>query len=354
MTYDGYGNIRTKNGVQYVYDRVWKDKLIRIGSEDISYDLQGNPTSYLGHTLTWEKGRQLKSYDNITYTYNANGIRTGKTVGDITHSYYLEGTKIIRETRGSDIIVPIYDCEDSVCGIIFNTVPYYFVKNLQGDVISITDKDAQTVARYSYDAWGACIVLSDTSGCDISAINPFRYRGYYFDTDTGLYYLQSRYYDACTGRFVNGDEASVFIFTKSITRTNLFIYCSNTPANEEDSSGYAVGDYIHAIGIQIAVTIGCVPIGIEFLWSTKTWKPTVFVFAGVAGSAAIGKNGNGIIGSVGLGVSLTNGFGLSKTYYVQLTGKDAKANNLITLFDTLRSKIKSYMDKFKTIARFIC
>ena len=246
-----------------------------------------------------------------------------------------------------------------------------------------------------------------------------------------MYYLQSRYYNPVVGRFINEDEASIFIFSKSINRTNLFIYCNNSPVTEEDSSGYAVGDYIHAIGIQIAVTIGCVPIGIEFLWSTKTWKPTIFVFAGAAGSAnptkgyniisdwiypifknisknasdvmkaisksnlsisfigvfgskkqvfpagycgqfsgfsasirifwinvafsaAIGKNSNGILGSVGLGVSLTNGFSLSKTYYVQLTGKDAKANDLTTLFDTLRSKIKSYMDKFKTIAKFIC
>ena len=439
MTYDNYGNILSKNGISYEYDTVWKDKLVKVGDKNIFYDAQGNPTSYLGHTLTWEKGRQLRSFDGNTYTYNANGIRTSKTVGGVKHDYTLDGTRILRECWNydentkeyRDVLIPLYDNEDSVCGILYKNVPYYFIKNLQGDVIAIVDKDAQTVARYSYDAWGVPEIKLDSSNCQIATVNPFRYRGYYYDEDTGLYYLQSRYCNPMTGRLINEDEASIFVFAKNPIRTNLYAYCNNSPVNDEDSSGYAVGDYIHAIGIQIAVTIGCVPIGIEFLWSTKTWKPTVFVFAGVARSAnpskgynvisdwiypmfknisksasavmkvisksnlsisfigvfgskkqvfpagycgqfsgfsasirifwinvafsaAIGKNSNGVIGSVGLGVSLTNGFSVSKTYYAQLTGKDAKVNNLTTLFDTLRSKIKSYMDKFKAIAKFIC
>ena len=89
-----------------------------------------------------------------------------------------------------------YDNEDSVCGILYNNVPYYFIKNLQGDIIAIVDKDAQTVARYSYDAWGAvtsAVTYTElTNGVNIATINPFRYRGYYYDEEIGLYYLQSR------------------------------------------------------------------------------------------------------------------------------------------------------------------
>ena len=97
MTYDNYGNILTRNGKVYTYgDSVWKDKLTAFDGQTISYDAQGNPTTYLGHTLTWEKGRQLKSFDGCTYTYNANGIRTGKTVNEVTHTYILDGTKILR------------------------------------------------------------------------------------------------------------------------------------------------------------------------------------------------------------------------------------------------------------------
>lgn len=96
--------------------------------------------------MTWEKGRQLKKFDNIEYTYNANGIRTSKTVNGIKHTYTLEGTKILREAWSGNTLVPLYDNEDSVCGILYNSVPYYFIKNLQGDIIAIVDKDAQTVA----------------------------------------------------------------------------------------------------------------------------------------------------------------------------------------------------------------
>ena len=150
MTYDNCGNIKNKNGKVYAYDSTWKDLLTSYNGQSITYDAQGNPTSYLGHTLTWEKGRQLKSFDGNAYTYNANGIRNGKTVNGVKHTYTIDGTKILRETWGSNTLIPLYDNEDSVCGILYNNVPYYFIKNLQGDVIAIVDKDAQTVARYSY------------------------------------------------------------------------------------------------------------------------------------------------------------------------------------------------------------
>ena len=125
------GNIASKNGTVYTYgDAVWKDLLTKVGDAVISYDAQGNPTAYLGHTLAWEKGRQLKSFDGNTYTYNANGIRTSKTVGGVKHTYALDGTKILCETWNGNALVPLYDNEDSVCGIVYNDEPFYFQKNL--------------------------------------------------------------------------------------------------------------------------------------------------------------------------------------------------------------------------------
>ena len=259
MTYDNYGNIVSKNGITYTYgDSVWKDKLTKVGDDSITYDAQGNPTSYLGHTLTWEKGRQLKSFDGNTYTYNANGIRTSKTVDGVKHTYILDGTKILRETWGYNTLIPLYDNEDSVCGILYNNVPYYFVKNLQGDVIAITDKDAQTVARYSYDAWGTCTsAITNTEltcGDDIATINPFRYRCYYFDDEIGLYYLQSRYYDANVGRFVNGDTPVFLGIENKILECNLFIYCKNNCVNLNDEFGYgAIESLVNALSSALGV-----------------------------------------------------------------------------------------------------
>jgi len=238
MTYDTYGNIIEKNGQTYFYDSTWHDLLLRIDSESIEYDKQGNPIKYLGHTLSWEKGRQLKSFDDNTYTYNANGIRTSKTVNGVKHEYTLDGTKILKETWGENTLIPLYDDEDCVCGIIYNGFSYYFVKNLQGDVIAITNNKGKVVASYTYDAWGVCKIVSDSTGI-IARINPFRYRGYCFDQEIGLYYLQSRYYDAGVGRFLNSDNVDYLGLAGTAASYNLFTYCENDCVDFVDYFGHA-------------------------------------------------------------------------------------------------------------------
>lgn len=93
--------ITKKNSKAYTYgDAKWKDLFTSFDDKTITYDAQGNSLSYLGHTLTWGKGRQLRKFDNIEYTYNANGIRTSKTVNGVKHTYTLEETKILREVWG--------------------------------------------------------------------------------------------------------------------------------------------------------------------------------------------------------------------------------------------------------------
>ena len=240
MVYDGYGNIIQKNDNNYVYDNVWKDKLAFYNGNAITYDEQGNPTNYLGHTLVWEKGRQLKSFDNISFTYNANGIRTSKTVDGVKHTYTLDGTKILREEWENNVLETIFDNEDTVCGIIYNNVPYYFVKNLQDDIIAITNATGDVVVRYSYDAWGKCTIEQDYSlNGSVATVNPYRYRGYYYDIETELYYLQSRYYNAEVSRFVNGDDAEYIEQTNILLDFNIFVYCGNNIVNYIDDSGNA-------------------------------------------------------------------------------------------------------------------
>ena len=208
MTYDGYGNIKTKNGKTYTYDDTWRDKLLSTGDGSIgNYDLNGNPRSYLGNTLVWEKGRQLKSFGSNSYKYNNDGIRIRKQTSTEIHEYILDGTNIVKEIVTDICNCPkytneyLYDLDGTVCGLKYNGTAYYFYKNLQGDVIAITNGSGITVARYTYDAWGKVLTVKDANGNNITStthianINPFRYRSYYYDKETKLYYLQSRYYD---------------------------------------------------------------------------------------------------------------------------------------------------------------
>ena len=127
-------------------------------------------------------------------------------------------------------------------GMYYGGQNYIFSKNLQGDVIGIYNENRQLVAKYSYNAYGEIMSITDASGNDVSGNashiangNPFRYRGYYYDTETGFYYLQSRYYDPVVGRFLNAD---VYISTgQGILGNNMFAYCNNNPIMGFDLTG---------------------------------------------------------------------------------------------------------------------
>lgn len=125
---------------------------------------------------------------------------------------------------------------------------YYALTNAQGDVLGFCDSAGNKVAEYEYDAWGNVISTTDTTAIGIANLNPIRYRGYYYDTDTGLYYLQSRYYNPQVGRFLNADNQ---LSTGGMTGINLFAYCGNSPVNRIDPSGEAW--YHWAIGAAIVV-----------------------------------------------------------------------------------------------------
>ena len=220
----------------YTYDSVWKDKLTAYNNDTYAYDGNGNPITIKGMTATWEKGRQLKTLGNHTYTYNASGVRISKTVNGIAHTYTVEGIKILREEYEGHVLDFLYGVDGEIVGFTDNGTAYYYYKNLQGDVISITDKDGAILATYVYDAWGK--VLACKGDTAIAALNPIRYRGYYYDAETELYYLNSRYYDPEVCRFINADDATFIgaaIFTNEY---NLYVYCLNNPINYCDDLGF--------------------------------------------------------------------------------------------------------------------
>ena len=157
FNYDAAGNITDAPDSCFQYDT--NNRLVVFNGNNVSYDLDGNmlsngslPCTYDsanrlisagGHTYTYNaedvRIRNLCTNEDTTYTYDTNGIRTSKTVNGVKHTYTLDGTKILREAWGNNTLIPLYDNEDSVCGILYNGIPYYFIKNLQGDVIAIVD-----------------------------------------------------------------------------------------------------------------------------------------------------------------------------------------------------------------------
>ncbi|MBQ3229567.1 MAG: peptidoglycan DD-metalloendopeptidase family protein, partial [Clostridia bacterium] len=151
--------------------------------------------------------------------------------------YLLDGTNILKETvSGAEnyVLEYLYD-ESGVAGIKYNGAALYFIKNLQGDVIALTDDSAIKLVQYTYDAWGNVISITGGLASLLGNINPIRYRGYYYDTDTGYYYLNSRYYDPTVGRFLNGD--AFLGINGGIVGYNLFAYCNNNLVCYSDNSG---------------------------------------------------------------------------------------------------------------------
>ncbi|MBP3923084.1 MAG: DNRLRE domain-containing protein [Ruminiclostridium sp.] len=233
--------------VTYTYgDTAWKDKLTSYNGTNITYDSIGNPLNYRNGTLGWA-GRQLKSYTSTNgtttiYTYNSDGVRIGKKSvyqGNTSEtSYVVSGTTILSETKGTSTIYYIYDDKGLPIGIVYNGTTYTYRKNIQGDIIAILDSAGNEVVTYTYNAWGAVEDISGSLETTLGAKNPFRYRGYYYDTETGYYYLNSRYYDPVTGRFLNADTTAVlFASPMGLTDKNLYAYCDNNPVMRVDVGG---------------------------------------------------------------------------------------------------------------------
>lgn len=263
----------------YEYENTtYKDRLTSYNGQSISYDAFGNPLSYLGKTLSWQ-GRKLTSLisGGVTksFTYDVNGIRNSKTVGSTVTEYLYNGTQLLKETKGSDIIYYLYE-QTGMIGLEINGTPYYYVRNLQGDVTKIIDGSGNVVVQYVYDSWGKVLSVTGTLASTVGAKNPIRYRGYYYDTESELYYLNSRYYDPETGRFISPDVVA--------EGGNLYTYCQNDPVNRSDDSGYLSAKWkqrLMKIAAGIVFAVGAVAV------SVATGGAALPVIAGIVGGAAL-------------------------------------------------------------------
>ena len=259
-SYDAGGNILSKTTypyttgslegqtgetVTYSYgDSEWKDLLTAYNGQAITYDAIGNPLNYKnGFTFTWQNGRRLATAaangKALSFAYNESGIRTQKTVDGVTTEYYLDGSTVLAQKTGNNTVWYYYDCNGTREALEYGGQVYYYLYNAQGDVMALYDNDLNIVTEYTYDSWGKLLSVTGSLAETVGKTNPFRYRGYYYDDETELYYLNSRYYDPEVGRFINED--SLLNNSLGILGNNLFAYCFNNPVNMQDYDGNSPG-----------------------------------------------------------------------------------------------------------------
>ena len=329
-TYDNAGNILSSKTYAYTtgslgsaqrtvsYDYSsgsWGDLLTSNNGRSVTYDNIGNPLRWNDYgELTWQGRRLMRYYESemeceSLYTYNADGIRTSKTVNGVKHTYHLSGTQILSEEWtdrwNRHVMVYIYDAAGQPIGMshfqdgtLVDT--YLYEKNIQGDVVAVYEYDGDLVVRYAYNAWGAVSETEYGSEYDESSFavecNPFRYRGYYYDTETDLYYLNSRYYDPAVGRFLNADGVDFLGTDEGLLSYNLFAYCLNDPVNRTDDSGNL------SIKNWIKIGVGAIALGAAIALTVATGGGAAAVAIGVAK----------VVGSVALSTAVSAGAGYLK------------------------------------------
>ena len=265
-TYDAGGNMTSRKTYAYTEGAVstvqtqdlftyrtegWKDQLLSWNGKSYTYDAGGNPTVLRGMALTWGEGRRLKriaaTAGEVTFAYDSDGKRVKKTSGNTETKYYYNGSTLsglVRTTTGNTgttktTVQFVYDAEGKPFLLRLNgKTDYFYLYNGLGDVTGLVDSSNQVVVRYQYNSWGKVTSTQDTSGVSLATLNPFCYRKYVYDPETGLYCLGSRYYDPEVGRFVNADDTDV-IFAKpqELGSKNLYAYCDNNPVAREDYAG---------------------------------------------------------------------------------------------------------------------
>ena len=229
---------------KFVYGSAWKDQLAAMTVEgttrNFTYDANGNLLSDGKYTYSWTKGSLLAKVtgDSLeaTYTYDASGIRTSKTVNGVKTEYLTAGGSILAEKKNEKWQQYLYDGSGQLMAIRYKGADYYYIRDGLMCITGLVDANGGAVVNYRYDSWGKLISITGSMAGTLGKDNPYRFKGYYYDEETGMYYLKSRYYQPEICRFISADERISGI--GGIMRGyNMYSYCFNNPINMIDPSG---------------------------------------------------------------------------------------------------------------------
>lgn len=249
------------------------------------------------------------------------------------------------EEWGNHLVLYLYDADGSPIGMQYRNTTYaegafdtyWFEKNLQGDVVAVYNQAGTKLITYTYDAWGNSTLTYSNGGQSTTATyNPFRYRGYYFDRETGFYYLKSRYYDPKIGRFLNAEPnvyTGGFDIGSGLVGYNVYAYCANNPVSFSDPTGEFILTAL-LIGFGVGAVVGVAgqfvsDLATSFLnqeWTFSNWQTYVgAAFGGAAGGAILSITGNvGLANTIsglvttGAGMSLEKATGVSNKSWTEI------------------------------------
>lgn len=314
--YDGNGNLTSKTLYPYTTDELgtatstiqygyategWSDQLTSYNGQSIVYDTSGNPTVYLGQSLSWN-GLQLTGVgSNISYAYDKDGIRQTKTIDTATTQYYYNGNVLMGTYDGINKLLFSYDDQSNVVAVDYNGTYYYYLRDGQGSIVKLIDGNGSTVVSYSYDPWGVCTTTGSMAST-LGALNPFRYHGYVYDEETGWYYLLSRYYNPTVGRYLSADTLSST--GQGVLGYNMYAYCLNNPTTNYDPSGSLSFSNIFSGASLLSIGLAAVAIGATIL-TCGAAAPIMVAVAAATTTTGIVTVANGIA-EVQEGLTATN------------------------------------------------
>ena len=263
------------------------------------------------------------------YQYDHTGARVKKVVDGVTTEYRMAGDLLVSEITNGQTFWYHYDSGANLISIVIGGENYFYVRNLQNDVIALVDEDGNEVVHYTYDSWGKILSITGSLKDTVGQQNPFRYRGYFYDTETGMYYLKSRYYDPELRRFISSDN---LVVTGTILEgLNLFSYCSNNPVNCIDPTGHFWDKIFNFVGNVVNETINIM---------TGVLKPVYSMAGGaslVDGILPVGDIVGGIAAGIATAVAVSAGI------YLTLKPKKKTAERIVEVTtDLLKQKKYSY------------